>query len=167
MNVKLIKYDREKAIKYAHKWAYGRNPEYYNFDGLGGDCTNFASQVIFAGSGVMNYTPDMGWYYNNLNDRSPSWTGVQFLYNFLVDNKGTGPFAAEVDAAEAQPGDIVQLSFDGNVFAHSPVIVSVGKSPSPYNILVAAHTFNADNRPLMSYIFQKLRFVHIEGVREY
>ena len=37
-------YDRGKAVAYAHKWAFGRNPAYYNFDKIGGDCTNFTSQ---------------------------------------------------------------------------------------------------------------------------
>ncbi|MEG0115374.1 MAG: amidase domain-containing protein, partial [Hydrogenoanaerobacterium sp.] len=49
-------YDREKAIQYAHTWAYFRNPAYYNFEEIGGDCTNYASQCLYAGAGVMNYT---------------------------------------------------------------------------------------------------------------
>ena len=52
-----MEYNRANAVAYAKKWAYGRNPKYYDFSDLGGDCTNFASQCIYAGSGVMNYTP--------------------------------------------------------------------------------------------------------------
>ena len=37
-------YNRQKAIEYAKKWAYGRNSNYYNFDSVGGDCTSFVSQ---------------------------------------------------------------------------------------------------------------------------
>ena len=55
---------------------------------FGGDCTNFVSQCIYAGSNVMNYDKNNGWYYNNTNDRAPSWSGVEFLYNFLTKNKG-------------------------------------------------------------------------------
>ena len=87
-------YEREKAVQYAKKWAYGRNPEYFNFDPIGGDCTNFISQCIFAGSKTMNYKSN-GWYYKNGNDKSPSWTGVEFLYNFLTQNKGVGPYGEE------------------------------------------------------------------------
>lgn len=58
-----MEYNRANAVAYAKKWAYGRNPKYYDFSDLGGDCTNFASQCIYAGSGVMNYTPTYGWYY--------------------------------------------------------------------------------------------------------
>ena len=46
----LIPYDRSAAVTYAHRWAFGRNPRYYNFDELGGDCTNFASQCLYAGA---------------------------------------------------------------------------------------------------------------------
>lgn len=86
--MRIIDYDRTKAVAYAEQWAYSRNPAYYSFNAIGGDCTNFISQCIYAGSGVMNYSNTNGWYYRNVNDRSPSWTGVEFLYNFLVNNNG-------------------------------------------------------------------------------
>jgi hypothetical protein len=51
------------------------------------------------GSRVMNYMPTYGWYYKSANDKSPSWTGVRFLYDFLVRGKGgPGPFAVEARA---------------------------------------------------------------------
>ena len=46
-------YDRASAINYAQKWALSRNPRYYNFDAVGGDCTSFVSQCLFAGSKKM------------------------------------------------------------------------------------------------------------------
>ena len=129
----LIKeYNRRDAIEYAKKWAYGRNPKYYNYDSIGGDCTNFISQCIYAGSGIMNYEKTYGWYYKNANEKSPSWTGVQYLYNFLVNNKGIGPIAEETE--KIQIGDIVQLSFDGAEYAHSLIIVGIEKRRNPYCI---------------------------------
>jgi hypothetical protein len=159
-------YDRAKAVQYAHKWAYARNPAYLDFEKLGGDCTNFASQCIFAGSGIMNYTPVFGWYYINSYNRTASWTGVNYLYNFLVNNKGSGPFAEETDFSGVKPGDIVQLSFgDSKNFDHSPVIVSVRNPPGIDNILVAAHTFDTDYYRLMDFEPAHIRFLHIIGVR--
>lgn len=155
-----ITYNRTAAVYYARKWALGRNPAYYDFEEVGGDCTNFASQCIYAGAGVMNYTPVMGWYYNSAYDRTPSWSGVEYLYNFLTANQGVGPYARVVSANEARPGDIVQLGTAAGDFYHSPVITAV----SPI-ILVAAHTYDTLDRPLSSYIFDKARFLHIEGVR--
>lgn len=71
-------------VLYAHQWAYGRNPAFYDYENVGGDCTNFASQCVFAGSGVMNFTPDFGWYYIDANQKSPSWTGVPYFWNFMT-----------------------------------------------------------------------------------
>lgn len=157
-------YNRENAVAYAHKWAFGRNPRYYDFEQIGGDCTNFASQVLYAGSSVMNPTPTFGWHYYSINNRTPSWSGVEYLYQFLIKNQGIGPTAVEVDITQAEPGDIVQLSADGLHFVHSPVIVSVGETPDLSNVLVAAHTFDADYRPLDSYQHLKRRFLHITHV---
>ena len=42
--MQIIPYNRTAAVDYARKWALKRNPAYYNFDSVGGDCTNFASQ---------------------------------------------------------------------------------------------------------------------------
>jgi hypothetical protein len=157
-------YDRAKAVAYAHQWAYGHNPRYYDFTNLGGDCTNFTSQALYAGAGVMNPTPTYGWYYYSLHSRSPSWTGVEYLYRFLVNNRGVGPVAVETDISHVEPGDIVQYSFDGRSFQHSPMIVSVGDPPSPSNVLFAAHTDDLDNAPLTTYEYVKLRFLHITHV---
>ena len=153
-------YNRDAAVSYARKWAYSRNPTYYDFEKIGGDCTNFASQCIYAGSKIMNYTPVTGWYYRSVSDRSASWTGVEYLFKFLINNKSVGPYARIVSGNEVLPGDIVQLGSYRGGFYHSPVIVAVEPS-----ILVAAHTYDALDRPLDSYEYEMARFLHIDGVR--
>lgn len=165
--LRLIPYDRRAAVEYAHRWAFGRNPAYYDFSALGGDCTNFASQCLYAGTGVMNFTPDLGWYYLGEDDRAPAWTGVPFFWDFLVrEERSAGPYGISVPLILLRPGDFVQIRFEtsGGVFAHTPVVVSVGFPPRPANILVAAHSNDADNRPLDSYEnVAELRFLHILG----
>ena len=154
-------YDRASAVAYAHRWAYARNPRYYDYELIGGDCTNFASQCLYAGSGVMDYTPTYGWYYIDANRKSPSWTGVEYLYNYLTRSRTSlGPVAREAGRGEMQPGDVVQLSFDGVRFQHSPVVVEV----TPRDLLVAAHSYDADYRPLSTYEYRAIRFLHIAGV---
>jgi hypothetical protein len=114
----------------------------------------------------MNPHPVHGWYYYDANNKAPSWTGVEFLHRFLVGNTaGRGPFALETGIERLAPGDIVQLSFDGVRFQHSPVVVETGTPPQTDRILIAAHTFDSDNRPLNTYQYKKLRFLHIAGVR--
>ena len=153
-------YNREAAVNYAREWAFRRNPDFYDFQYIGGDCTNFASQCIYAGSGIMNYTPIYGWYYRSLSDRSASWSGVEYLYNFLTTNNSVGPVASVVSEREILPGDIIQLGRADGDFYHTLVVVST--SPE---ILVAAHTNDALDRPLTSYNFDVARFLHIDGVR--
>jgi hypothetical protein len=118
-----IVYNRNNVINYAKEWAFDRNPKYLNFDNLGGDCTNFASQCILAGCNAMNYTKTTGWYYNTSYDRTASWTGVEYLYNFLINNKSVGPFAKEVTINEIEIGDIIQLGDMSNHFYHCPIVI--------------------------------------------
>lgn len=165
--MKELKYNRQKVYEYAEKWAFGRNPKYYNFDNVGGDCTSFASQCIFAGSNIMNYTKDIGWYYINGNNKSPSWSGVQFLHNFLTRNKGVGPYGKIVSKNEVQIGDVAQLSFDGYTFGHTLVIVNIEEIGNLNKIGIASHTMDNFYKPIAEYVYQKIRFVHIDGVRNY
>ena len=155
-----LTYQRGQAVAYAHRWAYGRNPAYYDFDLIGGDCTNFISQCLYAGCGVMNYTRDTGWYYSSPDDRAAAWSGVAYLHRFLTRNRGPGPYAAEWPLPSAQAGDIVQLSFDDSVFSHSLFVVEAQP-----DILIATHSYDSDRRPLGSYSYRLARLLHIEGVR--
>ena len=158
-----LAYDREQAVAYAKAWAFKRNPAYLNFDQMGGDCTNYASQCIYAGSKVMNPKKTFGWYYHSGNDRTPSWTGVPYLYNFLVNNQGVGPYAVVTGADGVEVGDIVQLGTADGTWYHSPVVV--GKDER--DIYVAAHTYDAYMRPLSAYVYSQVRFLHIAGVRSW
>lgn len=157
-------YDRISAIAYANKWALSRNPAYYNFDAVGGDCTSFVSQCIYAGSKIMNYTPIKGWYYRSGYDKSPSWSGVEFLYNFLVGNKGIGPTGKIVSQDKLQVGDIAQLSFDGINFEHSLFIIDIKNVNDTNKIFIATHTYDALHKSIGEYIFSKIRFIHITDV---
>jgi hypothetical protein len=165
--MRIIPYDRLAAFEYARQWAYSRNPNYYDFSAIGGDCTAFASQCLFAGCGVMNYTPDIGWFYRSPSDRAAAWTGVEFFYRFLTDNaereigNGAGPFAKEVGINEVEIGDFIQLGKSTGEFYHTLTVVGFSNTAT----LVAAHSYDAFNRPLTSYSFEKLRCLHVLGAR--
>ena len=163
IRLKTKPYNRKKAIDYAKKWAYKRNPQYYNFDFVGGDCTSFISQCIYAGSKIMNYKKHIGWYYTSINDRTASWSGVEFLYNFLTTNKGIGPRAQKVQINNLEIGDIIQLKFSQARFSHSLLVVN--KHGNNLNdIYIATHTDDAYYRNLSTYSYQDIRFLHITEI---
>jgi len=154
-------YNPESAVEYAHRWAHDRNPNFYDFTNLGGDCTNFISQCLYAGCGKMVFLQN-GWYYRNQSDRSPAWSAVELLYQFLTRKPAAQASASPIHGTniplgDAVPGDIIQLSFDGKLYTHSLLVVESGAD----GVLVATHSYDADYRPLSSYTFENLRALHI------
>ena len=79
-------YNRTSAIIYAKKWSLSRNPRYYNFDDIGGDCTNFISQCLFAGSNKMNNNYEHGG--EGIAVRNPVYledgTGQEYFWGFTI-----------------------------------------------------------------------------------
>ena len=108
----------------------------------------------------MNYTPELGWFYRSANDRTPSWTGVEFLYGFLTENVSVGPFGAVCRLAQVQPGDVIQLGNGEGAYYHSLFVVQ-----GYPDIRIAAHSGDALDRPLSSYVYNAIRCIHIQGVR--
>ncbi|MCM1335601.1 MAG: amidase domain-containing protein [Bacteroides sp.] len=160
-----IEYDRYSAVRYALDWAKRRNPIYYDFENIGGDCTNFVSQCLYAGCGVMNYADQNGWYYIDLNDRAPSWTGVAFLREFLLTNKGVGVYGIEASLENLSLGDVIQLRDESGRFYHSLLISMIREPVNPENIDVCAHSFDARNRRLSTYDHRLSKGIHIIGAR--
>ncbi len=173
-----IEYDRKKAVKYAVEFAQTRNKKYYDFSSLGGDCTNFCSQCLFSGLGVMNLTKEVGWYYFSLKNRSASWTGVEFFYNFLTNNlgkvegenylnfskavgNGEGPFAKEASKNQIEVGDFIQLG-NQTKFYHTLMVVGFYASIP----LIATHSSDALYRRVDSYSYEKIRYIKILGARK-
>ena len=112
----------------------------------------------------MNFEPVYGWFYLSPDNRTASWTGVEYLWNYLTRKNGTvGPIGTPCEIHQLYPGDLIQLSFTGEKFQHSPIVVAVRFPIVPENILVAAHSFDADNRPLSTYEYRDIRMLHITG----
>lgn len=162
-------YNRERAVEYAKRWALSRNPLFVDFTGIGGNCTNFVSQAIYAGLCVMNDTPDFGWYYIDASDRAPAWSGVDYFYDYFTGNPeftqangGVGPFGAEVPEQEAMLGDAVQLAREDGTYYHTLVITGFDGD----EILVSAQSNDALDRPLSSYVAAAgKRYIHIIGAK--
>jgi hypothetical protein len=154
-------YNRENAVAYARKYAFSQNSLFANFAGIGGNCTNFVSQCIYAGSCEMNYKPTFGWYFISLDERSPSWSGVEYFYNFIIENTDVGPFGRVATSDELENGDVIQLGRNDDGFYHTLLVVGFDGE----DILVAAQTDNAYARPLSTYTYDFARYIKILGVR--
>ena len=160
-------YNRERALEYARRWALSRNPLFYDFTGGGGNCTNFVSQCLLAGSLYMNPTETFGWYYVDVNNRAPSWTGVGEFYEFMCGlgdfqpkSERVGPFCEEVGRERLEIGDVVQLADARGRFYHTLFVSGFDSG----DILVSAQSNDALDRPLSTYNYATARFLHVQGV---
>jgi hypothetical protein len=130
--------ERRRAIEYADRWAgnvddpHRANPDYQNFGDGGGDCTNFASQVMRAGGfkdvgdGIDDWHRGDAddWYYDNGfsfpgNTNSNTWSVAQANRDFIVNSGrgqvvGTSPMPADgaldplaPSKAGLVPGDLI------------------------------------------------------------
>ena len=144
-------YDKQKAVDYALKWALDRNPKYYDFSLLGGDCTNFISQCLYYGGYTQNYS-EYGWYYVDVNRRAPSWTGVNEFWNFATTNQSNyGVKLEPCMLIDLELGDIIQL-FNGERYTHTLIVTEIGSE-----IKVCAHSFDRKNAPLSVFYYESLR----------
>ena len=165
-------YNRIAAVNYAHEWYNKRNPNYGTFDGIGGDCTNFVSQVIHAGGAPMDSTGNYQWYYYGYNDRASSWTGVNQLYSYLVGNTWIGPVGQKMLKWNMKQGDVIQIDLKPDTgYEHSVVVVDAHWVPITwywwqYRISIAAHDTDRDNYPLSHYSPYGKRYIKIKGYYE-
>ncbi|CAG8738376.1 3115_t:CDS:2, partial [Racocetra persica] len=108
-------YDRQKAVNYAGQYCKTPNPKYKNFDSVGGDCTNFASQVLNTGG----IPTDKEW-----KPYTVPWINVVSFYNYLISHK----LAKECQLSELKPGDFIQY-LGPQRYSHTVVVVTSGADP--------------------------------------
>ncbi len=168
---KIISYNRTRAVSYAVKHAYQRDLNFFDFTEFGGNCTAYVSQCLFYANKIMNPEKIFGWYYYSSFKRSPSWSGVEFFYNFLINNKTLGPFANLVELHKVELGDVIQLKFDGfESFTHTLIVTKINmqKSPlTPDDVFVSSNTYDVLNKKLSDYDYQNIRVLKIKGFYTY
>lgn len=113
---------------------------YVDFYLLGGfDCTNFASHCLLAGGAIPvdtggNGISSTGWYFRNSNNRSSSWSGVDYFYNFLINNSGNGPkgehraftYNCPQNYLTCKIGDFIQINYENDtVYNHTTIVTSI------------------------------------------
>lgn len=120
---------RKNAIEYADKYCgaagedtYSYNKKYKNYNSLGGDCANFASQILFEGGKFRkNYT------WNYVKDGSKSWVNAQAFKNYMIYSGRASTIAHGTydnvykAAYKLLPGDFVAYEKKGKVIHISVV----------------------------------------------
>jgi hypothetical protein len=140
---------RRSAVLYADTYCgaasdgsngYKYNPEYTDYNALGGNCANFASQVLFEGGG---FKKNSTWNYKD-GKGSRAWINAQGFKDYLIYN-GRGSLIAhgkykDIYKAvyELRPGDIIAYAFKGDV-THISVVTGQDSKGYP---LVNSHNLD-------------------------
>ena len=152
---------------YIRNWANGRNPAYVDLTGSGGNCANFASQVLVAGGTPEDRVGDYHWYYNGWNSER-SCVYADYLQRYTYGNTGYGISSNQkywldlypTQESNLQVGDLIFLyrytSGENESAAYHTLIVSQRKTGSNKTCLVSAHNSNAFDKPITSYPNRKL-----------
>lgn len=136
----------QKAIDYAHEYCgisdneehlFKYNKNYKNFNPDGGDCANFASQIMFEGGGFKKN--DVWNYYNK--SATKAWVNAQGFKNYLI-NSGRGSYITKgyycetyKDSFNLRPGDIVAYEKRGRI-THVSTVTGLDSKGYP---LVTCH----------------------------
>lgn len=162
-----INYNRTEAAAYVAAYTISPNPAYMDYRNLGGDCTNFASQVLVAGGmqmteSVSNPSNTSSWYYYYDSDpgrgRTASWTGAHQFRQYWADVNGVGGqhayefikyTARDFDDDTVwysiynylEPGDIVQYVYGSNGLTyHTQIVHRTSYENGEYKVSMGQHS---------------------------
>lgn len=138
---------RKKAVAYADRYAgaagdeeygYTYNKDYRDFNGAGGDCTNFISQVLHEGGG---FKKTGSWNYAR-GGTSRAWGNAQGFKDYLIYS-GRGSLIARgtynqiyKSAYKLLPGDVISYEEKGKI-VHTAVVTGADSRGYP---MVNSHT---------------------------
>lgn len=135
----------QKAIDYAHQYCgvslddeylFKYNRAYKNFNPDGGDCANFASQILHEGG----FKKGGSWNYQD-RDGTKAWVNAQAFKNYMV-HSGRGSYIARgryqeiyKAAYKLRPGDFVAYEKKGKI-VHISTVTGLDSKGYP---LVSCH----------------------------
>ena len=138
--------EQQKAIDYAHRYCgvsteeeyeFKFNREYKNFNPDGGDCANFASQIMYESG---RFKKNSIWNYNN-RDGTKAWVNAQGFKNYIL-NSGRGSLICKGSYEETYkesynlgPGDFVAYEKGGRI-THVSTVTGMDSKGYP---LVTCH----------------------------
>lgn len=156
-------FNRAKAKKYIdNNWNKTSNSRFGYFGGAGGDCTNYVSQVIYAGGKKMNYTGKTGlsqfssntkgWYSSLYHSPTGNWSMITYSTSWVrvVDfyaywsrkSKVYNGLSASQVSKKVSTGDVIQAyNKDNGRWFHTVVVYDVKKGVTRYSGHSKAHKY--------------------------
>lgn len=136
-------YNSSGACSYANTYVFSPNPNYFNLESTVGDCTNFASQVLNEGGGIPEHFGSSGynncWFYTNSSNRSTSWAGANYLYDYMHSSSSMIDFY-DSNWSSVVSGDLIQVKYYGtSTIGHSMIITGVVYSSSGRSDLLVTY----------------------------
>lgn len=157
-------YDRAAALAYMTEYAHHRNPDFYAYDAVGGNCMNFGSQVLLAGGIPMDAVGDATWRWLAPFNTTGSFINVNDFEDYARTNTGFGLVATVgPDDGAGQVGDLLLLGIDGP--RHTTVIsgfVTDG-SGKTVDYLLCSNTTNYRDFPAAAYYYTSRTLAKIHG----
>ena len=161
-------YDRVAAYDYLMAYCDERNPAWYAYDDVGGNCMNFGSQVLLAGGIPEDEKGDEEWYWDGQNDLDLSWINVGRFYDYCRKNEGFGLVAdTEAGYYTGEVGDVLIVGFSGD-HRHTTIISDIvkDKAGNTVDYLISCNTTNYRDFPASAYYYTFHRLVKIFGWNE-
>ncbi|MGN1223735.1 MAG: amidase domain-containing protein [Ruminococcus sp.] len=124
-------YDASAAVSYAKTYWSHYNPNYANYNDIGGDCANFVSQCLHAGGLEMTD----GWYWYSYSDRSASWAACPSMYKYFKE-AGYTIIENPSDSQVLAGNPVLYYSSAKGRWSHAAICVGNDSSGTP---IVAAH----------------------------
>ena len=153
-----IKYDRKSAGEYAENYYHIRNEKYYDYDDEGGNCQNFASQVLISGGMPMDYYGDYQWYFDSYSDYTSSWVLVPGFSEYCMENDEVGLACdTNINLYYAEPGDIVQVGISS--ITHTCVVSKIVDG----HILLNSNSIDMKDFPMEGYTYPVRKLIKILG----
>lgn len=154
-------YDRDAAVNYALSWVGKRNGDWPDYTDYGGNCMNYASQMLYSGGVPM----DGDWYWNYINgDVSPAWCNVVYFYDYALENTGSLVCNAEAPYYTGEPGDILIMGIS-TFTRHATEICGIvtDESGNTVDYLLCSNTDELKNFPAGAYCLTNQKLIKIYG----
>ena len=161
-------YDREAALDYLYEYCGKRNPRWYAYDAVGGNCMNFGSQVLLAGGIPEDEQGSAQWYWDDQYDLALSWINVGRFYDYCRDNYGYGLVAdTEAGYYTGEVGDVLIVGYDDE-HRHTTIISDIvyDENGEAVDYLISCNTTNYRDFPVSAYYYTFHRLIKIIGWNE-